>query len=164
MTSDVDGLADEPSAAPPPLVFTLAVPSFHEVEDESLRGSYTVYQVCCTVQMLDGTLRSFRAHRRYSEWRRLHSQQWNGSRTFPQSRRLLHGQATKLRRAEALQTWLCDAFAAYASMEMMPPPPLLHFVGVRAEALGGQLTEDGHRSHAHAALLVRRGICVHCRG
>ena len=121
------------------LIFTLAVTSFHDVTDETtIRGFYTVYNIDCTVQQTcDGSLCSFSAQRRYTEWRRLHAQQWNGSRTFPQGRRLLHGHATKQRRAEALQVWLCDAFAAYASAGSMPPPPLLHFVGVRAEALAG---------------------------
>ena len=125
--------ADTSESAP---TFLISVPSFTDIDDDAaLRGYYTVYDICCTVQALDGTLWTFAANRRYSEWRDLHAQQWNGLRKFPQARHFLHGPSTKLKRQEALQAWLADAFAAYAGT--MPPPQLLHFVGVRAEALAG---------------------------
>ena len=130
-------MASQSSSSTPLPTFLLSVPDFTDIPDDTLRGVYTVYGIQCAVTAHDGSLSTFGAQRRFSEWRQLHSQQWRGSRAFPAARRLLHGQQTKVKRAEALQAWLCDVFDAYAAANQMPPPQLLHFVGVRAEALAG---------------------------
>jgi hypothetical protein len=111
------------------------VPTFNEQADESsFRGTHTVYDVHCIIRLPSGAVHHFGSRRRFSEWRTLHVQQWS-TRPFPEARRLVHSQVTKAKRAQALQAWLHEAFAAYCSAGLLPPPPLLQFVGVRGEVL-----------------------------
>ena len=86
-------------SAPPVHRFEVGVAGHYDVRDDStLRGSYTVYHVHCRVCGDDGqaATTSFASHRRFSEWRDLHSELSGlmGSR-FPAARRLITGSRKK---------------------------------------------------------------------
>jgi len=109
--------------------YTLRVPGFVDVPDDSLRGSFTAYEITFTLRTPAGRPYTFRARRRFSEWRKLHADLGPSVGKFPVVRpfQLMPDEDAKQKRAAALERWLQERLQPVYGA---PAPEVLQFVGM----------------------------------
>jgi hypothetical protein len=109
--------------------YTLRVPGFVDVPDDSLRGSFTAYEITFTLRTPAGRPYTFRARRRFSEWRKLHADLGPSVGKFPVVRpfQLMPDEDAKQKRATALERWLQERLQPVYGA---PAPEVLQFVGM----------------------------------
>ena len=122
--------------------YTLRVPGFVDVPDDSLRGSFTAYEITFTLRTPAGRPYTFRARRRFSEWRKLHADLGSSVGKFPVVRpfKLMPDEDAKQKRAAALERWLEERLQP---VDGAPAPEVLQFVGMHGlPASAGRLARD----------------------
>ena len=125
--------------------YTLRVPGFVDVPDDSLRGSFTAYEITFTLRTPAGRPYTFRARRRFSEWRKLHADLGSSVGKFPVVRpfKLMPDEDAKQKRAAALERWLEERLQP---VDGAPAPEVLQFVGMHGlPASAGRLARDSEK-------------------